>query len=129
MAVPAMAETVSRLIQNGGLAGQVHKKREKAALRDAIVRRILKSWLPQSFTPPAFHIWLPLPAGRTITALVAQAAQAGITLAPPGAPRSLDDASPGIRLCLGAPPSESVLESAMTAMRRILEQPEAISFI
>ncbi len=129
MAVPAMAETVSRLIRDRGLAQQVLLKREKAAQRDAVVRRLLKRWLPASSAPPAFHVWLPLPLGRTVTALVAQAAQAGITLAPPGASRPLDDASPGIRLCLGAPPSEAVLERAITAMRSILEQPESISFV
>jgi len=56
-------------------AGQA--ERDKAALRDAIVRRILKEWLPASVGPPGFHIWLPLPAGRTLAALIAQAAQAG----------------------------------------------------
>src|SRR3984885_5340950 len=84
MAVPVMAEVVSRLIHNGGLARQAKLKREKAAIRDAIVRRILKAWLPASTGTPGFHIWLPLPAGRTLAALIAQAAQAGITLAPPG---------------------------------------------
>jgi DNA-binding transcriptional MocR family regulator len=129
MAAPIMAEIVARLIRSGGLARQVLLKRAKAAERDAIVRRILDSWLPASSAPPAFHVWLPLPAGRTITALVAQAAQAGITLTPPSAPRPLDEANPGVRLCVGAPRSEAVLESAITTMRSILEQPEAISFV
>src|ERR1700676_4642270 len=50
MAVPVMAEVVSRLIHNGGLARQAKLKRDKAAVRDAIVRRVLKQWLP---APPA----------------------------------------------------------------------------
>lgn len=129
MAVPVMAEVVARLIQNGGLAHQATLKRNKAALRDAIVRRVLRNWLPPSTNPAGFHVWLPLPAGRTLTALIAQAAQMGITLAPPGALRPLDPSSLGVRLCLGAPASERALEDALLELRRILEQAEAISLV
>src|SRR5712671_5995628 len=129
MAVPVMAEVVARLICNGGLARQAKLKRDKAALRDAIVRRILKAWLPAASAAPGFHIWLPLPAGRTLTALIAQAAQAGITLAPPGALRRMESESLGVRLCLGAPATEADLERALIEIRRILEMAEAISFV
>ena len=129
MAVPVMAEVVARLIYNGGLARQAKLKRDKAALRDAIVRRILKAWLPAASAAPGFHIWLPLPAGRTLTALIAQAAQAGITLAPPGALRRMESESLGVRLCLGAPATEADLERALIEIRRILEMAEAISFV
>ena len=129
MAVPVMAEVVARLIGNGGLARQAKLKRDKAALRDAIVRRILKEWLPASVATPGFHIWLPLPAGRTLAALIAQAAQAGITLAPPGALRRMENESLGVRLCLGAPATEADLERALIEIRRILEMAEAISFV
>jgi len=120
---------VARLIYNGGLARQAKLKRDKAALRDAIVRRILKAWLPDASAAPGFHIWLPLPAGRTLTALIAQAAQAGITLAPPGALRRMESDSLGVRLCLGAPATEADLERALIEIRRILEMAEAISFV
>jgi DNA-binding transcriptional MocR family regulator len=129
MAVPVMAEVVSRLIHNGGLARQAKLKREKAAIRDAIVRRILKAWLPASTGTPGFHIWLPLPAGRTLAALIAQAAQAGITLAPPGTLQRMERESLGVRLCLGAPATEADLERALIEIRRILEMAEAISFV
>src|SRR5258705_10716740 len=95
MAVPVMAEVVARLIYNGGLARQAKLKRDKAALRDAIVRRILKAWVPDPSAAPGFHISLPLPAGRKLTALVAQAAPARITLAPPGALRRMESDSLG----------------------------------
>jgi DNA-binding transcriptional MocR family regulator len=129
MAVPVMAEVVARLIYNGGLARQAKLKRDKAALRDGIVRRILKEWLPASPAAPGFHTWLPLPAGRTLAALIAQAAQAGITLAPPGALRRMENESLGVRLCLGAPATEADLERALIEIRRILEMAEAISFV
>jgi DNA-binding transcriptional MocR family regulator len=136
MAVPVMAEVVARLINNGGLARQAKLKRDKAAVRDAIVRRVLKAWLPAgpaapgaALAAPGFHTWLPLPAGRTLAALIAQAAQAGITLAPPGALRRMENESLGIRLCLGAPATEAELERALIEIRRILEMAEAISFV
>lgn len=129
MAVPVMAEVVARLIHNGGLARQARLKRDKAALRDAIVRRVLKEWLPATAAAPGFHTWLPLPAGRTLAALIAQAAQAGITLAPPGALRRMESESLGVRLCLGAPATEADLERALIEIRRILEMAEAISFV
>jgi DNA-binding transcriptional MocR family regulator len=129
MAVPVMAEVVARLIHNGGLARQAKLKRDKAALRDSIVRRVLKAWLPATKAAPGFHVWLPLPAGRTLAALIAQAAQAGITLAPPGALRRMESESLGVRLCLGAPATEADLERALVEIRRILEMAEAISFV
>ena len=129
MAAPVMAEVVARLIHNGGLARQARLKRDKAALRDAIVRRVLKQWLPATTAVPGFHIWLPLPAGRTLAALIAQAAQAGITLAPPGTLRRTESESLGVRLCLGAPATEADLERALMEIRRILEMAEAISFV
>jgi DNA-binding transcriptional MocR family regulator len=129
MAVPLMAEVVARLIHNGGLARQAVQKREKAALRDAIVRRVLKQWLPPPVAAPGFHIWLPLPAGRTVSALVTQAAQAGITLAPPGALQPMERQNLGVRLCLGAPATEADLERALIEIRQILEMAEAISFV
>ncbi len=129
MAVPTMAETVTRLIQNGGLSRQVMLKREKAAQRDEVVRRVLKGWLPVRQAPPCFHVWLPLPMGRTLNALIAQAAQAGITLAPPGALRPHDPASLGVRLCLGAAANEGDLEKALVEVRSILERAEAISLV
>jgi DNA-binding transcriptional MocR family regulator len=129
MAVPVMAEVVARLIGNGGLARQAKLKRDKAAVRDAIARRILKEWLPAASAAPGFHIWLPLPAGRTLAALIAQAAQAGITLAPPGTLHRMERESLGVRLCLGAPATEAELERALIEIRRILEMAEAISFV
>jgi DNA-binding transcriptional MocR family regulator len=129
MAVPVMAEVVAKLIYNGGLARQAKLKRDKAALRDSMVRRILRQWLPANPATPGFHIWLPLPAGRTLAALIAQAAQAGITLAPPGALRRMESESLGVRLCLGAPATEADLERALIEIRRILVMAEAISFV
>jgi DNA-binding transcriptional MocR family regulator len=129
MATPVMAEVVTRLIHNGDLVRQVKRKREKAAIRNEIASRVLGDWLPPIASPPGFHRWLPLPAGRTLNALVTQAAHAGITLAPPGALQQVERGTLGIRLCLGHPSADADLEKAMAEIKRILEMTEAISFV
>jgi len=78
---------------------------------------------------PGFHRWLPIPPGRTMIALVTQAAQAGITIAPPGALQQVDRGTLGIRLCLGYPQTDSLLEKALLDLRQILESAETISFV
>lgn len=129
MASPIMAEVVARLIHSGDLLRQVHAKRAAAARRNAIADRVLGSFLSPMSGAPGFHRWLPIPAGRTLIALVTQAAQAGITLAPPGALQQVARETLGIRLCLGHPPTEAILENALLELRQILETAEAISFV
>ncbi|HLZ05333.1 MAG TPA: PLP-dependent aminotransferase family protein [Bradyrhizobium sp.] len=129
MASPIMAEVVARLIHSGDLSRQVHAKRAAAARRNEIADRLLGRWLaPIAGTPP-FHRWLPIPPGRTLIALVTQAAQAGITIAPPGALQQVDRGTLGIRLCVGYPASEALLEKALSELRQILQSAEAISFV
>jgi DNA-binding transcriptional MocR family regulator len=129
MAAPIMVEVVARLIENGEMARQVDLKREKSEIRADIAHRILREWLPKSTAPTGFHIWLPLPAGRSLTGLIAEAARAGITLAPPEGAQRLDRRDLGIRLCLGGAPSEAELQSALTEIQRILESTESISLV
>ena len=129
MASPIMAEVVARLIHSGDLLRQVHAKRAAAARRNAIADRVLGAWLAPMSGPPGFHRWLPIPAGRTLIALVTQAAQAGITIAPPGALQQVDRGTLGIRLCLGHPPNDEALENALGALRQILESAEAFSLV
>jgi DNA-binding transcriptional MocR family regulator len=129
MASPIMAEVVARLIHSGDLLRQVHAKRAAAARRNAIVDRVLGTWLAPMTDTPGFHRWLPIPAGRTLIALVTQAAQAGITVAPPGALQQVDRGTLGIRLCLGHPATDDILEKALSELRQILESAEEISFV
>ena len=129
MASPIMAEIVARLIHSGDLLRQVHAKRAAAERRNAVADRVLGSWLSPMSGAPGFHRWLPIPAGRTLIALVTQAAQAGITLAPPGALQQVARETLGIRLCLGHPATEDILENALCELRQILQTAEAISFV
>ena len=129
MASPIMAEVVARLLHSGDLMRQVQLKRTAAVRRNAIADRMLGNWLTPLSGTAGFHRWLPIPAGRTLIALVTQAAQAGITIAPPGALQQVDRGTLGIRLCLGHPATDDVRESALAELKRILESAEAISFV
>jgi DNA-binding transcriptional MocR family regulator len=129
MAQPVMAELVARLIHSGDLLRQAHAKRAAAARRNEIADRLLGRWLAPMQGTPGFHRWLPIPPGRTMIALVTQAAQAGITIAPPGALQQVDRGTLGIRLCLGYPSTDSLLEKALLDLRQILESAETISFV
>ncbi len=129
MASPIMAEVVARLIHSGDLSRQVHAKRAAAARRNAIADRLLGSWLAPMSGAAGFHRWLPIPAGRTLIALITQAAQAGITIVPPGALQQVDRGTLGIRLCLGSPATDDILENALIGLKLILENAEAISFV
>jgi DNA-binding transcriptional MocR family regulator len=130
MASPIMAEVVARLIRSGDLSRQMKLKRAEAARRNALANHILGDWLPIVAETPGFHRWLPLPAGRTLNALVAQAAHSGITLAPPpGALQHLDRGALGLRICLGHPSNDDELKRALAELRRILEAAEEISFV
>lgn len=129
MASPLMAEVVARLIHSGDLMHQVHLKRAEAARRNAIADEVLGNWLPVISETPGFHRWLPIPAGRTLIALVAQAAQAGITLAPPGALQQVDRGTLGVRICLGHPKTHDELRRALVELRKILESAEEMSFV
>ena len=66
------------------------------------------------------------PTGSRLTDL---AAQAGITIAPPGALQQVDRGTLGIRLCLGHPATDDLLENALLELRKILQSAEAISFV
>lgn len=129
MAPPLMAEAVARLILNGGLGRQVVLKREKAAQRYAIAQRILQDRLRFKQATPGFHVWVGLPEGRSVTGLVAQAAMAGVSIAGSAPLQPLDADMAGVRLCIGAPESESDLERALGAIRDILENAEALSLV
>jgi DNA-binding transcriptional MocR family regulator len=128
MAVPLMAELVSRLIRGGDLARQAKLKRAQAETRNEVAAKVLGRWLAPVATP-GFHVWLPLPAGRPLTGFIAEAAQGGVKLALPAALRPLSSLDIGVRLCLGAPPTATSLEAGLQKLRAILETSEVFSVV
>jgi DNA-binding transcriptional MocR family regulator len=129
MAAPLMAEVVARVIENGQLEQQIAQKRTAAAQRQTLAQQIFGERIRVSTAAPAFHVWLPMPAGRTTAPLIMQAAMAGITIAAPDPLQSFDPMSNGVRLCLGAPASDADVEFALRTVRSILDSAESISFV
>jgi len=128
MANAIMTEVVVQMMLSGELDRQIVMKRAAAAERTLIARQILGERLQPSDVP-AFHVWLNLPAGRTASGLVAQAALSGITLAAPN-PLSMASAGrEGIRLCLGAARSPNHLKRALNAVREILTDTEEMALV
>jgi DNA-binding transcriptional MocR family regulator len=128
MAAPIMAEVVARAIRSGAMAEQVKRKRSKARERCELAQKILGYWLVPT-DEPSFHVWLPLPAGRTLTDLITQANNAGIRIAAPGWVGSRDQSAQGVRLCLGSASDEHELEHALTEIARILTMTEEVSVV
>lgn len=130
MAAPVMAEIIGRAIDEGMLDQQVELKRSEARRRQVLAHRILRRWLPAAGRESeSFHLWLPLPAGRTLTALIAQAYNVGIRLAAPAEAGQGARAMPGIRLCLGGAADLAELEKALNEIARILASVEEISLV
>jgi DNA-binding transcriptional MocR family regulator len=128
MATPLVAEALALLISDGSLARQAALKRESGRRRVALAASALgRHMRPQPL--PSFHVWLPLPVGRTASSLVGQAAYAGVALSAPAVLRPLDSASAGIRLCLGGPRSEVELSTALRSLRAILEGGDDLSIV
>jgi DNA-binding transcriptional MocR family regulator len=129
MATPMMVEVVAQLIQSGQLDEQVRRKRETARRRHAMAMRILADRIPIHSLTPAFHVWLPMPPGRTIASLIADAAMADINLASPDALQSSDPMSNGVRLCLGLLESDADVEFALQTLRNILDNAETMAIV
>jgi DNA-binding transcriptional MocR family regulator len=122
MASPILVEVAARAAESGALDEQIEAKRRVALDRRRRARAILRPHLPDAGVEHAgFHLWLPLPEGRSPTTFVSQARDAQVRLqlplaAGPARPR-------GVRLCLGSPSDEG-LERALRRLARILGSPE-----
>lgn len=129
MANAIMAEAVVRLIRDGRLEQQIARKREEARVRTDLARSILGDVLDLMSDVPAFHVWMQMPAGRTTTSLMSQAAHAGVTIVSPSALQPFDNLSNGLRLCLGGPQREADLVTALETVRSILDEVEVMSMV
>jgi len=129
MANPIMAEVTTRMIENGLMARQVKAKRAAAAERTEVARARLGPALDLMSDVPAFHVWMRLPPGRAPVGLMAQAAQAGITVAAPTPLQPLDTMGNGVRICLGGAPDIAALDGALKTLGDILQGTEAMSLV
>ena len=97
--------------------------REEAARRRALAGAILGPAMRDA-RHVGYHVWLPLQAGRA-AALETAARALGILVTPPASTAAApgtpaDEASCGVRLCLGAPAPDE-LETALRAIAGLVE--------
>lgn len=129
MASPVMAEVTARMIDSGVLEKQASAKRAAATERAQIARERLGPMLDVMSDVPAFHVWMRLPPGRTAIGLMADAAQAGITIATPTPLQPMDAMGNGVRICLGGAPALADLDRALATLRDIVAGAEAMSLV
>lgn len=127
MASPILVEVAARAAENGALDAQIEAKRQVAVARRARAAEILGAYLPTAPKDHAgFHIWLPMPEGRSVNSLVHQARDENVRLR---LPLATGPSSPrGVRLCLGSP-SEEGLERALSSLQRILASAEEMLYL
>ncbi|MBU3029352.1 PLP-dependent aminotransferase family protein [Paracoccus marinaquae] len=116
MATPMMAEIAADWI-DGGLADELLiAQRAELAARNRLAQHSLGG-RGLGFRH-GLHRWLPLPEGTDERALLRQALQRGVALAP-GSGFAVSDRSPALRLCLGGSTLRD-LEQALSIVAEIL---------
>jgi DNA-binding transcriptional MocR family regulator len=129
MANPIMAEVATRMIARGIMADQVVAKRAATVERMTIAADRLRPFLDPMGPWPSYHVWLPMPPGRSALDLMAQAAQVGITVAAPTPLQPLDPMGAGLRLCLCGAPTTGDLDAALGTLADILAGSEAMAIV
>jgi DNA-binding transcriptional MocR family regulator len=122
MAPPLAAEIATRWIREGVADRILARQRREASARMALAREILGSWGADG-PPGSMHVWFALPEPWTPDAFVAAAREREVTLNTE-APFVVPGAEPprAVRICLGAPPTRDLLETALRRLAGILEE-------
>ncbi|RTQ49619.1 PLP-dependent aminotransferase family protein [Hymenobacter gummosus] len=114
------ARLASRWLADGTLARLIARKQEVARQRQAVVQRVLGT-LPYLTRPASFHIWLPLPAGTDLPALLTRLQAQGVeVLSSASYQVSPEQPQPGLRLALGAIHDEAELAEGLRRVAREL---------
>ncbi len=126
MTSPLLLDMVNFLIQSGQVAVQGRLLVDICHRREKRAREILAPWLERSLSPPdspLAHLWVRLPAGKSMSEFVASARRenivviAGSTFA---MNKSVDVGH--IRLCLMGEPEEKRLFKALGRLATLLSQ-------
>lgn len=121
MAPPLMAALAARWIEDGTADALVAWKRRMFRARRALVERILGPGASPS-NPCSGYLWLPLHSPWRTDDLVRQARRRGVGLSPAEffvVGRA--EAPHAVRLSLGRPPSDELVEEGLGALREVLE--------
>ncbi len=114
MSPPLMAETICELIRQGQIEPILKTRIAAARSRMNTARRCLAASFPElDWKTPRFHLWLPHPDAASAERFVRLARESGVLLSAPESVASDKHAPPGVRICLGSAPDETVLEKAL----------------
>jgi DNA-binding transcriptional MocR family regulator len=115
---PVVAEMAATWIEDGTAAKIVAAKRHEVALRNRIVRATLPAATGDSRSG---HVWLPLPRRWTADGFADEARRRRVRVASASSFAIGDDIPAAVRLSIGAPPTASALEAALTVLAGIGE--------
>ncbi|WP_198590266.1 MocR-like ectoine utilization transcription factor EhuR [Paracoccus zhejiangensis] len=116
MTTPLMAEIAKDWIESGIADRLLEAQRAELSARNRLAQRLL-SGAGQGF-PHGLHRWLPLPEDSDERALLADALEQDVALAP-GAGFAVTDTTPALRVSLGGA-SLPDLEQGLTTLARLL---------
>jgi DNA-binding transcriptional MocR family regulator len=123
MAAPLMAEIAALWMSDGTVERIIEELRQASRERQDMARRILA--IPEArMCDGSFLVWLPLPRDWRGRDFVAEAARRGVAISasdsfavdPLPAPES-------VRICLGAPANQAILEKGLHILRQLLVSP------
>lgn len=106
-------------IEDGAASDIESDLREELKLRNALVREILKDTIDAPSSDLSLHLWLPM-SELDAERVAGRALRAGVEVTPPDATAAPGCPVEGIRLCLGAPASRDLLETALRTVSAAL---------
>jgi DNA-binding transcriptional MocR family regulator len=116
---PLLAEMAATWIEDGTASRLVAQKRQEAALRNRIVRRILPS---ASGDARSAHLWLPLPERWSPDAFAEEARRRRVRVASASSFAVGKEIPRAVRIAIGAPSSIGDLETALHILAGIGEE-------
>ncbi|MCQ4161716.1 aminotransferase class I/II-fold pyridoxal phosphate-dependent enzyme [Roseomonas sp. GC11] len=109
---PVMAAALAHMAESGAAAALIAEKRAEGLARRALAADILGA--PEG---PAWHLWLPRPAGESALAFQARWRAAGLLLPLPTDFHHTGAETPFFRLSLGGEPDRARLSEALTRLK------------
>ncbi|MDB6179331.1 PLP-dependent aminotransferase family protein [Paracoccus sp. Z330] len=116
MATPMVAEIAADWIEHGIADELLAAQRNELAARNRLAQKILGD--RAIGLPNGLHRWIPLPDGSDEQAILDQALERGVAIAP-GAGFAVSDRRPALRLCLGGA-SLGELDNALSVISALL---------
>ena len=122
MCPPLMAEVACRWIDSPRYTTLLAWQEQELAARQRLAQSTLADLEPRSL-PYGANFWLPLPEGRRASEVQTLLQREGVLVATPEPFCSGSDPAPqAIRLCVGAAISRARLTTALTTLRRVLDE-------